>query len=491
MTPTPTLETSTIITKEYNQTTFFDGDFSSEWLDIVILTDDSSVEGIGSETSSGSVSLKEVGGNPAFFRESIHDMVFGDIIYTGGLNVDAVYDPTVSGAIESIEVTIDLGSSQSSFNGDGGTGWGLYLKQDENLYYLWPLQSFGNSTWQTHKLTNLTMTDFSDNNNEHPDFSLNGDPIFFGYVLGNGMKRPGETMLVNRVDNWQVVVKPAMGLLKIIPIENTISGNPTVLTPYTELILDASNSMWGQIDGKAKMDIAKDVMYRVIDELPDTTEVALRLYGHSISVQDSNACQDTELVFPFRKIDKERLKGILQEIKPRGTTPIAYSLEQVAEDFKDIVGEKRIVLVTDGIEACGVSYTAAINELEAKGLEVKLLIVAFAIKDEETKQELEAAAERTGGEIYDAQSADELFDAISKAVAVPVSYKVLDNSKTTVATGFIGRDAIELLEGMYTIIVQTEEKEISIPNVPISMNSSTIVNLLREGQEIGYEIQAP
>ncbi len=279
------------------------------------------------------------------------------------------------------------------------------------------------------------------------------------------------------------------GTLSVAAIGNEIRGSVPVSAPQTELIFDASNSMWGQIDGRAKIAIAKDVMYQVIDELPDKTEVALRLYGHSTPFRDEGACEDTELVFPFGEIDKERLKEVVQEITPLGTTPIAYALEQVAEDFQDTVGEKRVVLVTDGIEACDGSYAAAIDELEAKGLDIQLLIVAFAISDEVTKQELEAAAERTGGEIYDAQSANELFEAISKAVGVP--YKVLDASGETFATGLIGGDAIEVPEGVYTVIVQAEEEEVNIPNVPISIDSNTIVNLRKEGQEIGYQIQAP
>ena len=279
------------------------------------------------------------------------------------------------------------------------------------------------------------------------------------------------------------------GTLSVAAIGNEIRGSVPVSAPQTELIFDASNSMWGQIEGKAKIAIAKDVMYRVIDELPDKTEVALRLYGHSTPFRDEGACEDTELVFPFGEIDKERLKEVVQEITPLGTTPIAYALEQVAEDFQDTVGEKRVVLVTDGIEACDGSYAAAIDELEAKGLDIQLLIVAFAISDEPTKQELEAAAERTGGEIYDAQSANELFEAISKAVGVP--YKVLDASGETFTTGLIGGDAIEVPEGVYTVIVQAEEEEVNIPNVPISIDSNTIVNLRKEGQEIGYQIQAP
>jgi hypothetical protein len=45
------------------------------------------------------------------------------------------------------------------------------------------------------------------------------------------------------------------------------------------LVLDASGSMWGQIDGKAKIEIAKEVMAELIDSIP-SDQTGLMVYGH-------------------------------------------------------------------------------------------------------------------------------------------------------------------------------------------------------------------
>ena len=46
------------------------------------------------------------------------------------------------------------------------------------------------------------------------------------------------------------------------------------------LILDASGSMWGQIDGINKIVIAKDVVESLVRSLPDEQRLGLVAYGH-------------------------------------------------------------------------------------------------------------------------------------------------------------------------------------------------------------------
>ncbi|MDH4219258.1 MAG: VWA domain-containing protein [Candidatus Aminicenantes bacterium] len=92
-----------------------------------------------------------------------------------------------------------------------------------------------------------------------------------------------------------------------------------------ELILDASNSMWGQIQGEAKITIAKKVLSQIIDGLPEEMNVGLRVYGHRYKLNDSKACQDTELVAPIGSIDKTRLNAEVDTITPRGEKPRLFT----------------------------------------------------------------------------------------------------------------------------------------------------------------------
>ena len=65
-------------------------------------------------------------------------------------------------------------------------------------------------------------------------------------------------------------------------------------------ILDASGSMWGQVEGKAKIAIAKEVLTGLIEELPDGLKVGLVAYGH----RRKGDCNDVEELVPLGVLDK-------------------------------------------------------------------------------------------------------------------------------------------------------------------------------------------
>ena len=60
----------------------------------------------------------------------------------------------------------------------------------------------------------------------------------------------------------------------------------------TLIVLDASGSMWGQIDGKPKLQIAREALAEVLKGIPPETELGLIAYGH----RDKGACDDIETV---------------------------------------------------------------------------------------------------------------------------------------------------------------------------------------------------
>src|ERR1700754_2922206 len=62
----------------------------------------------------------------------------------------------------------------------------------------------------------------------------------------------------------------------------------------TIIVLDASGSMWGQIDGKPKLQIARDTLRTVLQSVPAGMELGLMAYGH----RDKASCTDIELVVP-------------------------------------------------------------------------------------------------------------------------------------------------------------------------------------------------
>ncbi len=103
-----------------------------------------------------------------------------------------------------------------------------------------------------------------------------------------------------------------------------------------ELILDASQSMNQEMEGRVKIDIAKETLINFLTELPDEVNISLRVYG----TDSLKGCQDTKLLIPIKPIDKDALTSAIDLVEPRAMTPIAYSLEQAQKDFQDLEGEK-------------------------------------------------------------------------------------------------------------------------------------------------------
>lgn len=215
-----------------------------------------------------------------------------------------------------------------------------------------------------------------------------------------------------------------------------------------EFIFDASNSMWGQIAGEAKITIARKVLSQIINGLPETLNVGLRVYGHRYGLNDRGACTDTELLVPIGPVDKARLIDTVNKIQLKGKTPLVYSVLEAIKDFASLPNGS-IILVTDGIESCGGDIKAIAPEIKKSGLEVKVNIVGFDIKEAAERQELEVIAKSTEGLYLDAKDAKGLLSAIQQTLQI--EFAVLDAKGGEVARGTVGGAAVKLKPGSYTL----------------------------------------
>jgi len=179
------------------------------------------------------------------------------------------------------------------------------------------------------------------------------------------------------------------------------------------LILDASNSMWGQIDGVNKIVIAREAVGGLIDALPDETDVGLIAYGH----RREGDCEDIETLSPVAPLNKDSLKTTINSVKPRGKTPITASIN-AAIDLARERESAAIVLISDGIETCGLDPCSAVRTAKQAGVPFVLHVVGFDIAGEDVSQ-LECAAQEGGGLYMSADSAAELSEALESAYEKP------------------------------------------------------------------------
>jgi Ca-activated chloride channel family protein len=76
------------------------------------------------------------------------------------------------------------------------------------------------------------------------------------------------------------------------------------------------------------------------------------------------------------------MKKRMETIVPKGTTPIAYTLEQCGNDFPPTSANVRniIILITDGIEECGGDPCAVSLALQAKGIVLKPFVLGIGLE---------------------------------------------------------------------------------------------------------------
>jgi hypothetical protein len=186
---------------------------------------------------------------------------------------------------------------------------------------------------------------------------------------------------------------------------------PTVSSADSNLlfILDGSNSMWGQVDGVAKIVTAKDVLSKLLIDLPPGTKPGLMAYGHRTA-----DCTDVELLSSFGSDSTEVLTKKLNTITPRGKTPIGYSLlksGRLLERYKD--QNNFVVLVSDGIETCGGDPCKTAAELIKAGIDVRVHVVGFDVNKDERGQ-LECIADAGNGRYFHASSTKGLKEAVAE-----------------------------------------------------------------------------
>jgi len=187
--------------------------------------------------------------------------------------------------------------------------------------------------------------------------------------------------------------------------------SPSTSSTSALIVFDASGSMWGQIKGRAKIEIAREVVADLVRDLPAETELGLMVYGH----RRKGDCADIELLIPVGKVDKSAFIKTVNDIMPKGMTPITASLELAAEGLGYKESKATVILVSDGLETCNADPCAAAKKLEQLGVDFTAHVIAFDLKPEETEK-LRCISEATGGRFFPASDAASLKDALDLAV---------------------------------------------------------------------------
>jgi Ca-activated chloride channel family protein len=165
-----------------------------------------------------------------------------------------------------------------------------------------------------------------------------------------------------------------------------VAASASAQQPETRIlfVLDGSGSMYAKMGVDNRITVAKRLLTRLVDSLQyvENVELALRVYGHQ-SPKTQRNCKDTRLEVPFEKRNHARIKDEIKLVKPKGTTLIAYSLQEAAYDFPKTPGVRNIIiLITDGIEECDGDPCAVSKALQKQGVVLRPFIIGLGLSAE-------------------------------------------------------------------------------------------------------------
>jgi len=237
--------------------------------------------------------------------------------------------------------------------------------------------------------------------------------------------------------NTTLSITPAIGTLEVV-------RDPADLL----IVLDLSSSMEEEVEGGVKIAVAKDALQQLLESLPGDMQVGLRTFHN---------CGRSELEAPIQPIAGSGILATIRGLDTFGTTPLAYTLQQIPGDLAGRAGLQVILFISDGAETCDGDPVAAARELSATRLNYTFKLVGFDVAGQggRIRDQLQAIADAAGGSFSEAQAAGDFLAAVLGLV-LPPGYQVRDAAGTVVKEGTVGDGPFELEAGVYTLTVDTD-----------------------------------
>ena len=213
------------------------------------------------------------------------------------------------------------------------------------------------------------------------------------------------------------------------------------------LVLDASGSMWGQVDNTSKIAVARDVIRKLVSDWNPKVQLGLTAYGH----REKGNCADIETLVPVGNVNAGTIMAAVKDLQPKGKTPLSDAVRQAARDLKYTEERATVILVSDGKETCNADPCAVAAELEKNGVDFTVHVVGFDLTEEE-KAQLRCVADKTGGKFLSAKNASELHKAMTTTVQLVAEPKPAKKRVVKLKTGLTGTIMVKGVTGRHTFI---------------------------------------
>ena len=146
------------------------------------------------------------------------------------------------------------------------------------------------------------------------------------------------------------------------------------------LILDASRSMLDEVEGRRRMDVARDAMLQIAPGPLTQRRASLVSFGND----RVNECDNIPIIHPFGSDDVRSTLDAIQALEPAEPgegeeslfgSPLYRALEVAMDTLPAEAEEASIVMVTDGIDACDRNICELVPTLQDRGITVNILAI--------------------------------------------------------------------------------------------------------------------
>ncbi|GAA4523484.1 hypothetical protein GCM10023160_13650 [Brachybacterium paraconglomeratum] len=232
-------------------------------------------------------------------------------------------------------------------------------------------------------------------------------------------------------------------------------GFNTGRTAPSMLVFDASGSMDADdVDGRTRMEVAKEAVTTLVPMLPEDAAVGLMTYGNSdaaTAASQEAGCLDVKLLVEPDGLDREGLISAIEGVQPSGFTPIGLSLQKAADALPE-AEMRSIVLVSDGIDECGGPPPCEVaTGIAAEHPEMRIHTIGFKA-EQAARDELACIAEVTGGTFADASDAETLREELLVKMTRAIQGYATQGQPIT--GGATTEDAVDMPPGSFLDVLE-------------------------------------
>lgn len=182
------------------------------------------------------------------------------------------------------------------------------------------------------------------------------------------------------------------------------------------LVFDASGSMSAVLPGDldAKIHVARQAAAEVLPEITANRATGLVTYG----AIPGTACDSVNLRLPPMQNSADLILAELLTLEPSGQTALSQATLLAAQTLENGDRPGTIVVVTDGLENCGMNACALGTQLKTEAPQLKVHVIGFRI-DSTHEQAVSCLAKATGGIYTTVYSHEDLSEALRVTLSCP------------------------------------------------------------------------